>query len=69
MAYVGNLPPPHHIGFVRRPNLVLPNYVATEIHQFVGDDGVLRSNRRPRPLSIIAGAAVVLQSDQALLAR
>ena len=69
MAYLGNTPTPSCIGFVRNPNLVLPLYVLTEVHTVHDEAGHPIHIRRPRPLSVIAGAAVVLQSDQALLAR
>ena len=69
MAYLGNVPPPSCIGFVRNPNLVLPPYIISEVHLYRDEDGNLVSHRRPRPLSVIAGAEVVLQSDQDRLAR
>ena len=69
MAYLGNVPPPSCIGFTRNPNLVLPPYIISEVHLYHDEDGVVLSHRRPRPLSVIAGAEVVLQSDQDRLAR
>ena len=69
MARQVNNTVPACIGFVPRPNLVLPPYILTEVYRFRDVDGVFVRLRRPRPLSIIAGAEVVLQSDPALLAR
>ena len=69
MAYFGNVPPPSCLGFVRNPNLVLPPYITTEVHLYRDEAGSLVTHRRPRPLSIIAGAEFVLQCDQDKLAR
>ena len=69
MAYLGNVPPPSCLGFLRNPHLVLPPYIISEVHLYTDEDGNLITHRRPRPLSIIAGAQVVLQSDQDRLAR
>ena len=69
MAYLGNIPPPSCIGFTLRPHLQLPLYIQTEVHTVQLYDGSLLTRRRPRPLSIVAGAKVVLQADQDLLGR
>ena len=69
MAYLGNVTPPSCIGFVRNPNLVLPLYILTEVNVFRDENGLVVTHRRPRPLSVIAGAEVVLQSDPERLAR
>ena len=69
MAYYGNVPPPSCLGFVRNPNLVLPPYITTEVHLYRDEAGVLITHRRPRPLSVIAGAEFILQCDQDKLAR
>ncbi len=69
MAYLGNIPPPASIGFYRNPNLVLPLYILTEVHTVRLHNGNLANLRRPRPLSVISGAEVVLQSDPFLLRR
>ena len=68
MAYLG-VPPPAFLGFVRNPNLVLPPYIISEVHLYNDEAGNVITHRRPRPLSIIAGAEVVLQCDQEKLAR
>ena len=67
--YLGNVPPPSCLGFVPNPNLVLPPYIITEVHLYHDEAGVLISHRRPRPLSVVAGAEFVLQCDQERLAR
>ncbi len=69
MAYLGTIPPPASIGFVRNPNLVLPVYILTEVHTIRLPNGQLAELRRPRPPSVISGAEVILQSDQYLLQR
>ena len=67
MAYL--LPPPPNVGFVPNPNLVLPIYLLTEVHPLRLPDGQVMMLRRPRPLSVIAGARVVLQCDPVRLRR
>jgi hypothetical protein len=67
MAFLGNLPVVPNIGFNPVPNLVLPMYILTETVTFRDRHGVYHLVRRPRPLSLIAGVVVVLQSDQDLL--
>ncbi len=69
MAYLGNIPPPASIGFVHNPNLVLPMYIHTEVHTIRLPNGHIVNLRRPRPLSVVSGAEVVLQSDPFLLRR
>jgi hypothetical protein len=69
MAYMGNLPIPDCIGFEAKPNLIVPLYIQVELHRFRDETGQLVLNRRPRPLSIVSGSEVVLQSDPALLAQ
>ncbi len=69
MAYLGNITPPTSIGFVRNPNLILPLYILTEVHTIQLGVGQVANLRRPRPLSVISGAEVVLQSDPFLLRR
>ncbi len=66
---MANLLPPNSIGYVPNPNLVLPQYVQFEVIRIQDVRGDVWSFRRPRPLSVLAGAAVVLQSDRDLLAR
>jgi len=61
--------PPSALGFVPNPNLVLPPYIISEVHLFRDQAGNLIAHHRPRPLSLIAGAEVVLQCDQDKLAR
>ena len=69
MVYLGGVPPPSCLGFVRNPNLVLPPYITTEVHVYRDESGNLITHRRPRPLSVIAGAEFILQCDQDRLAR
>jgi hypothetical protein len=66
---MANLLPPNSIGFVHNPNLVLPVYIQTEVVRVQDVQGNVWSFRRPRPLSVLAGASIVLQSDRDLLAR
>jgi hypothetical protein len=66
---MANFTPPDSIGFVPNPNLVLPPYIAFEVVVIYDIHGVPWHLRRPRPLSLLAGAQVVLQSDRELLAR
>jgi hypothetical protein len=66
---MANISPPSSIGFVQNPNLVLPLYLRTEVVRVQDAQGTIWHIRRPRPLSIISGAMVVLQSDRDLLAR
>ncbi len=66
---MASLLPPTSVGFVPNPNVVLPAYVTTEILQIQDVQGTVWNIRRPRPLSIIAGAQIVLQCDRELLAR
>jgi hypothetical protein len=66
---MASLLPPASIGFVPNPNLVLPVYIQTEIVRIQDGQGVVWHVRRPRPLSVISGALIVLQSDRDLLAR
>jgi hypothetical protein len=66
MAFLGPLPPPN-IGFNPNPNLTIPIYILTETVTFRDRHGVFHLVRRPRPLSLIVNAVVVLQSDQELL--
>ncbi len=61
--------PPNSVGFHPNPNLVLPVYIQTEVVTVQDVFGVVWHIRRPRPLSIISGAQVVLQCDRDLLAR
>ncbi len=58
---------PPNLGFRPVPNLVLPQYILTEVVTVRDVHGVVHLIRRPRPLSLITGATVVLQSDQELL--
>jgi hypothetical protein len=67
MAHI--LPPPPNVGYVPNPNLVLPLYLLTEVHPVRLEDGQVVMVRRPRPLSVIAGARVVLQCDPDRLRR
>ena len=69
MAYLGNVPPPSCLGFVRNPNLTLPPYIISEVHLYRDEAGNLITHRRPRPLSVVAGVEFVLQCDQEKLAR
>jgi hypothetical protein len=66
MAYL--LPPPS-VGFVHNPNLVLPTYIVSEVVRIQDTRGVVWTFRRPRPLSIVCGAQIVLQCDRELLQR
>ncbi len=67
MAFI--LPPPPNVGFVPNPNLNLPIYLLTEVHTIRLEGGQIVNLRRPRPLSVIAGAQVVLQCDRERLQR
>ncbi len=67
MAFL--LPPPPNVGFVPNPQLVLPIYLLTEVHPVLLEDGQVVRVRRPRPLSVIAGARMVLQCDPDRLRR
>ncbi len=67
MAY--SLPPPPNVGFVPNPQLVLPIYLMTEVHPVRLEDGQVVMVRRPRPLSVVSGARLVLQCDPELLMR
>jgi hypothetical protein len=67
--YYGHLPVPDCIGFVPNPQLVLPLYVRVEAHRILDADGQVMIRHCPRPLSIISGSEVVLQSSPDLLAR
>ncbi len=67
MAFV--IPPPPNVGFVPNPNLVLPVYLLTEVHQVRLEDGQTLNLRRPRPISVVAGARLVLQCDPVRLCR
>ncbi len=60
---------PNSVGFVHNPNLILPVYIQFEVVRVQDHLGVVRHVRRPRPLSIISGAQLVLQCDRELLAR
>jgi hypothetical protein len=64
---LANFPIPECIGFNPNPNIVIPTYVITEARPGVDQNGVPVVVRRPRPLSLMIGAWVVLQSDQELL--
>ncbi len=61
--------PPSSVGYVHNPNIVLPLYIQTEVVRVLDHNGDIWNVRRPRPLSIIAGAQLVLQCDRDLLAR
>ncbi len=61
--------PPNSVGFVPNPNLILPLYIQTEVVRVQDHNGAVWTFRRPRPLSIVAGAQLVLQCDRDLLAR
>ncbi len=67
MAYI--LPPPPNVGFIPNPNLALPIYLLTEVHPVQLDDGQVVMVRRPRPISVVAGARLVLQCDPDRLRR
>ncbi len=67
MAY--DLAAPPNVGYQPNANLVLPLYVLTEVHEVHAQNGQIAYLRRPRPLSLIAGARVVLQCDPHLLCR
>ncbi len=67
MAFL--LPPPPDVGFVPNPNLDLPIYLLTEVHPVRLEDGQVVMLRRQRPLSVIAGARMVLQCDPERLRR
>ncbi len=67
MAYL--LPPPPNVGYRPNPNLALPIYLLTEVHPYRLHDGQVVMLRRPRPLSVITGARVVLQCDPDRLRR
>jgi hypothetical protein len=64
-----NFSPPSCIGYRHIPNLVLPLYIRSEVTSFFDEDGTVVSYRRARPLSIVYGAEIVLQSDLELLSR
>ncbi len=66
---MAHLLPPPSVGFVHNPNLVLPDYVTTEVVQIMDPYGVVHLLRRPRPLSVVAGAQIVLQCDRDRLQR
>jgi hypothetical protein len=66
---MANIVPPPASGFVANPNLILPTYILTEVVRIQDQAGNLMVVRRPRPLSIIVGAQVVLQCDRQQLAR
>ncbi len=66
---MASLLPPDCIGFVANPNIILPVYVQSEVVRVQDTQGVEWLIRRPRPLSVISGAQIVLQSDRELLAR
>jgi hypothetical protein len=63
------LAPPLYVGFIANPNLILPIYIQTEVITLTDVHGTVWQLRRPRPLSLLAGAQVVLQCDRDLLAR
>ncbi len=69
MANLAGVIPPVSIGFVANPNLILPLYVRYEVVTITDVDGNDWNLRRPRPLSILAGAHLLLQSDRELFAR
>ncbi len=60
---------PPNLGFRPVPNLVLPQYILTEVVTVRDEHGIGHLVRRPRPLSLITGATIVLQSDQERLRR
>ncbi len=66
---MANILPPNSVGYVHNPNLVLPIYIQTEVIRVQDQNGVVWNIRRPRPLSILSGAQLVLQCDRDLLAR
>jgi hypothetical protein len=66
---MANILPPNSVGYVHNPNLVLPIYIQTEVIRVQDQNGVVWNVRRPRPLSILSGAQLVLQCDRELLAR
>jgi hypothetical protein len=66
---MANIQPPNSVGYVPNPNLILPIYIQTEVVRVQDRNGVVWRIRRPRPLSIVSGAQLVLQCDRELLAR
>jgi hypothetical protein len=64
-----NFPIPQCIGFRPNPNVVIPAYIITEVRPGVDQHGHPILVRRPRPLSLLIGAWIVLQSDPDLLMR